>query len=556
MNTAIVCFYGGNHYLLNRQINKILKEEQNPLAFACRDYDELDELVPVLREDFNIDKLIILHEDTNIDRFERAADAEYGKLFESLEIGIDFSKERKDFFEEVNIPHHLLEASGPIDGRESLLQHGTARFGDDIKGEDALNNVKGFIIFPINPPVIGNITYLSQIAKLMKDYESAGWHIMNVAPLDCSKSGFWGISSIQCCSIITGGESLKNQKYTFSRSMQGMHRLFQQHGIGQAQFPQILGDGKLYESFRTGKYAAPEGTKTIDQILGDEIKTKDAVTGEEVELDDDIERETSSNSGSHFKKPKDKDIANNLEHEQHSLKDFRKRIREADAQVPAIIPPNDNEQFLAQWNYMLQQYQSMADAKYEQENKKSEPESNVNINELHHRYKNYSIVPEDAIKQAKIAYQIGLEMLQLKKYNMKSKILSTKNLIPGKNRRIDKLREEWINNRNNKLMFLTKVIGDIQASIDLGNSDNPQLDGESFINQMLSKLGVYKDVSAISKDLRAGGLGLVLDASSVIMKRLAKGKKKNVKFDHLFGHPRFEEFQSLFSDDITEAEGQ
>ena len=84
-HTALITFSGGNEYTKEKQIRQILKEENEDYGLLCEDYDELDQLVPVLREN-NIKKLIILHEDKNIDRFEKAAHLEFDHLFEKIEV--------------------------------------------------------------------------------------------------------------------------------------------------------------------------------------------------------------------------------------------------------------------------------------------------------------------------------------------------------------------------------------------------------------------------------------------------------------------------------------
>jgi hypothetical protein len=83
LKTALICFDGGIEYLKEKQIRSILKEENELFGINCRDYDELDDLIPILKES-NINKLIILHEDKNLDRFEIAFNQEYKNLFEKI----------------------------------------------------------------------------------------------------------------------------------------------------------------------------------------------------------------------------------------------------------------------------------------------------------------------------------------------------------------------------------------------------------------------------------------------------------------------------------------
>ena len=84
-NTALITFVGGDAYTKEKHIRQILREENEDYGIICEDYDELDMIIPVLREQ-NIKNLIILHEDYNLDRFERAAHAEYDHLFEKVEV--------------------------------------------------------------------------------------------------------------------------------------------------------------------------------------------------------------------------------------------------------------------------------------------------------------------------------------------------------------------------------------------------------------------------------------------------------------------------------------
>ena len=208
MNTAIICFSGGNEYLKQKQIANVLREEREQYGIRCKNYDELDRLIPVLRE-MKVKKLVLLHEDHNIDRFERAAHAEYNHLFE-VEIGIDFSKEERRLYE--------AGGGGTVttgEGVQQGQQGGTAQRGDQKEQATTL------WIFPINPLVMGAVSQIGGV-NLPTDESIV---VANISSIKCESDGFWGMSAIENSSLIKGGK-IGGKKYAFARSWGGIQRLF------------------------------------------------------------------------------------------------------------------------------------------------------------------------------------------------------------------------------------------------------------------------------------------------------------------------------------------
>jgi hypothetical protein len=138
--------------------------------------------------------------------------------------------------------------------------------------------------------------------------------------------------------------------------------------------------------------------------------------------------------------------------------------------------------------------------------------------------------------------------MAIKAYNVGVEILK------GNAKPDEKKCEEWEQQRLALLGFLIKQLGDIKHSLTIGEKDESSKDGKSIINQVLETFGVYKDLATVSKNLRTGGLGLLVDAAEVISKNLDKKKeRKEKKSDSLISHPKFEEFASYFCSDLSKA---
>jgi len=224
MNTAIICFGKGNEYLRTRQIKQILKEENEKFAILCEDYDDLDRLIPVLKEHYKTKKIIFLHEDKNIDRFESAAHAEYNHLFE-VEIGVDFSKDRLYELKQTNITQ----------------TGGTVERGNE--GE-AGQNASFLYVFPMNPLIadankaFSNYTFDSNIQEILNDknkvnanklqnFSMENMIIANVSTLDCATTGYWGMSGTKICSLLANGHNkIKDDNYAFGRTFAGLRTAY------------------------------------------------------------------------------------------------------------------------------------------------------------------------------------------------------------------------------------------------------------------------------------------------------------------------------------------
>jgi hypothetical protein len=50
MKTAVLFFEEGNLYIKDHQLSKILREENEPFGIRCRDYDDVDYIMPILKE--------------------------------------------------------------------------------------------------------------------------------------------------------------------------------------------------------------------------------------------------------------------------------------------------------------------------------------------------------------------------------------------------------------------------------------------------------------------------------------------------------------------------
>ena len=246
MKTAVICFEGGNDYIKKRQISKILREENERFGISCKNYDELDKIIPVLKEK-GVNKLIILHEDKNIDRFERAAHIEFNQLFEKVEIGIDYSKEKR-----------LYEAD------KKYFDQGTV---ETVENKLALK----IAIFPINAPVLGANSLVSSVTSICNSISlpTSNVELINVSTLDCASTGFWSSGAVNLCYLLQNGKSLKDAKYAFARTFNGLNRVSLQ--TNKREIRVVYGPPALLDSF--GVPANKRGMSS-KIIFNDETFTK------------------------------------------------------------------------------------------------------------------------------------------------------------------------------------------------------------------------------------------------------------------------------------------
>ena len=198
MKTAIISFSGGNSYIKDRQIGQILKEDDVVYLHECKDYDELDLVAPILRE-FNIQKIVVLHEEYNIDRFEQAARIEYGRLFEKIEVIPDFSKLREN--------EGAAASTNTEEKPKKVIQH--------------------VVIVPFNAPVKGTFEASPQFENIISsnglDYRTNTLLASLVLKQgDSSFEGFWNRNPLYIAgflggnhgeapnSMISGGAELEN----------------------------------------------------------------------------------------------------------------------------------------------------------------------------------------------------------------------------------------------------------------------------------------------------------------------------------------------------------
>ena len=207
MNTAIICFGKSNDYLRNKQLKQVLKEENEKQAILCEDYDELDRLVPILKEK-NVSKLLILHEEYNIDRFERAAHAEYDHLFE-VEIGIDYSRTQ-------------LREGDQVSRQQA--QQNAIRTGTAEKGTQENINADILWVFPFNSPVLG---VNNVINKMSIKADPQTMVIANIVPLNCAENGYWGMNACENTLLLKNSnhQSLSGQ-WALARTIKGLQNLF------------------------------------------------------------------------------------------------------------------------------------------------------------------------------------------------------------------------------------------------------------------------------------------------------------------------------------------
>jgi hypothetical protein len=116
--------------------------------------------------------------------------------------------------------------------------------------------------------------------------------------------------------------------------------------------------------------------------------------------------------------------------------------------------------------------------------------------------------------------------------------------------------EEWETKRLPLLGFLIKELGDIQHAMTVGDKEEATKDGHSLANQILETFGFYKDVATLAKNMRTGGMALLVDAAEIISKEAGKKKeRKEKKSDSLVSHPKFEEFAGFFTKNIDDMSG-
>jgi hypothetical protein len=391
MKTALICFDGGNEYTKDKQIRHILKEENEQFGINCKDYDELDSLIPILKE-HNITKLIILHEDKNLDRFEVAVNQEYNHLFEKIEV----------------LPEgfiRLQEIQGPITGAAQAGGAGTdARQGSSVRVVGQNLNTKQqnpgtatfskIVIFGPNPILAGTSDLITAEDDVL---------IVSLLSLKCAQTGLWNFSAP---SIGVHKKMREIKEFAYGRTIEGILGAFNIQPANAPNIVSYLGN-------------VPNNFLTNDATLAGKI--------------------------------------------------------------------------------------TIGGGNYDQ-------------------------------SSAVAAYKIGVEILN------------------GKAKPDVKKCEEWEQERIGLLGFLIKMLGDIKHSLTVGDQEEANKDGHSVVNQVLETLGAYKDIATAAKNLRTGGLGLLVDAAEIVSKNLSKQKeRKEKKSDSLISHPKFEEFAGYFCKDLNEA---
>jgi hypothetical protein len=208
MKTATICFDGVvDEYNRDKQLRSILNETKEPFGFLCKDYDEMDALMPILKEK-GVTKVVLLHEDSSyFSRFVQAATEEYGHLFKSIEVW------------EENF-HRLHEAVGGVPGGGGNSSTPAGLNTNAIKGgtassEEAIK--RNVIIYSANPSVKG-----VQIPKNLTMQDST---LVQVCSLDCNKTGLWNFSALSLNSLRKSGGGKNDMKFAFARTAAGLFRL-------------------------------------------------------------------------------------------------------------------------------------------------------------------------------------------------------------------------------------------------------------------------------------------------------------------------------------------
>jgi len=280
MNTAVICFPGGNDFIKQKQIKQILKEENERKAILCEDYDQLDEVVQILRED-GIKNLVIIHEED--ENFRNSVMEEYDTLFEKIEVVNDFSKDKHSLKDVPYYRAHLLEANWgdtsmaedaegwnedgtPINQIEKIRQDidsvggvgvGTALitqvknqilpmqqmtqeqkldliirgvfdlavkngyFNQDDKDKYVKkdnNSITKIIILPVNPPIVGTNAILPQIKSKIDSFVDE-----NTRVIVCTnkEDGAWCSKVVECITLLSNGEGLGQQIKDFDLNPEG-----------------------------------------------------------------------------------------------------------------------------------------------------------------------------------------------------------------------------------------------------------------------------------------------------------------------------------------------
>lgn len=227
MNTAVICFKGGNSYTREKQLRRVLFEEQEPTAIECTDYDELEQLIPVLYE-AGVSNIVLMHEDYNIDRFESVVLSEYEHLFERIEVIPDFSKER--LFEDIT----TFEQS---DSTTQNQRSGLATVGEKNVGQSTL------LIYPLNPLVKGSKALISRVhdecESLINDKQNSVL-FTNVSSLTPDKDGCWNLNASFASSLL-GGKAF-SVKPAFCRTIGGALSMY-------PNISEVLGPAYLQNAF-------------------------------------------------------------------------------------------------------------------------------------------------------------------------------------------------------------------------------------------------------------------------------------------------------------------
>lgn len=227
MNTAVICFKGGNSYTREKQLRRVLFEEQERAAIECADYDELEKLIPVLYE-AGVSNIVLMHEDYNIDRFESVILSEYEHLFERIEVISDFSKER--LFED----YTTSEQSGSTTQNQ---RSGLATAGEKNVGQSTL------LIYPLNPLVKGSKALISQVhdrcESLIRDGQNSVL-FTNVSSLTPDKDGCWNLNASFASSLL-GGKAF-SVKPAFCRTIGGALSMY-------PSINKVLGPAYLQNAF-------------------------------------------------------------------------------------------------------------------------------------------------------------------------------------------------------------------------------------------------------------------------------------------------------------------
>jgi hypothetical protein len=210
MNTALISFEGGLDYLKEKQIRSILREEKEPWGISCKDYDELDALIPILKE-HQIKNLVILHEDRNLDRFEIAFKQEYGNLFEKIEILPEGFIRLKEA-----IPSGQAQQAGAAQNAIRGSSVGaTGQRLQQIQNGEQQANFKTISIYGPNPLLAG-----TQDLGIKDTDDNL---IISLLSLQCAKTGLWNFSA-PVNAVIKKFPAIKN--FATGRTIEGVLRLF------------------------------------------------------------------------------------------------------------------------------------------------------------------------------------------------------------------------------------------------------------------------------------------------------------------------------------------